>query len=1208
MKYKYILSILVAVLLLGKSSFLAGPTIHVKDLVKMTEAQLDALVGEPPLVPNPFFPGTMPDPNHVGPTITVTGLNSWLINNTIDITDLTKEKIYEVIDPKLTTFNIGQILKEEDYLEAVVDYKDFGGLTVKTDVGYAGYNGLNFSFLGFKGLENKVIVDEVNDKIYYSTSIMIPYMTNPNKLFDESRGAAAKGKFLHDGKSIFLEQQLQMEANENGNFDFKSAKISLPDFPVGSNFKMQYMQLEVGKDLFRMSGKLTQMDAFSADQKVDADRGAGAVEIEGDLMFANGGLKKIKVAGYYLKKPLGASGGYLQELEGTIGNLMVNESASNPWYFDGRGLVSIPHNTCVMFGKNYYIYSQEGTLGFNGNGRFSITSSASALSFPLSSSKLIFNPPFNVNIEIRDQIMGHFLGDLDIRVFNGNFMGKIGARMGVPRGIPIIGGMTLGGVKAGVVYVKDSHWEIRGEVYVVIMPEVKQVCWSDCIRGSWSHLHGCGWSGCSWHTHYWKTCFQVCTPKIPAVKANVGFSYHSTRNPSFQKLSVEQQAYLNPKYSWEIPLVYWIKDPENPGWWQFNQNWDILWSNTKRSSINKKGKIEKTGPDEVIDIAVNSDLETAIFRINYENENISELNAALIMPDGKILNLKDGTFPFGFTDQEVTGAATHNPDGREVFFLIHNVKSGSYKLVVENPAELGGIRAELASMTQKPESRIAMDPESSRGGEIMPGSYEINWQSIDKDSPDARITFMVDKNNTGNDGIEVGTGKLSDFNLNEPYNFDTDNIPSIRPGWYYGVIAVDDGRNPVQFSYTDNPIWIDRDKAPKPVESMRSRAGNNKIILEWDEPEGEFMYYNVHISKSDNFKIIDDSVMIEKGKNNTIINELENGQPYLVSVVTVDKDYLESAMMRIHRVTPTQIPGSTKPVIISEPIESATQGYNYVYIPLLFDADEHNPDVRKINKQDDGSIENFKTPIIWSIIEGPEGIKIDQSVGIVEWMPKVDQVGVHRVTIAATEDLEKPEGILAAALVNGTTTQTFEITVTPNWYVSSIDDKVYFASVPNMTAVSGQKYSYTPRISSNEEFSLELLSAPKDMELQNKNTLSWNVSEDSNGDYVHFKAVLNSSGEEVHSRYFLHVSSDKNKLFVGAELVKIERVADKVLLGWVGDGNKFQIQSSASLQLNQVGEIAWDNLGNQIEGNYINFISLESTDDDSMFYRVRVLE
>jgi hypothetical protein len=94
----------------------------------------------------------------------------------------------------------------------------------------------------------------------------------------------------------------------------------------------------------------------------------------------------------------------------------------------------------------------------------------------------------------------------------------------------------------------------------------------------------------------------------------------------------------------------------------------------------------------------------------------------------------------------------------------------------------------------------------------------------------------------------------------------------------------------------------------------------------------------------------------------------------------------------------------------------------------------------------------------------------------------------------------------------------------------------------------------------------------------------------------------------LESRYFLHVSSAKNDLSVGAELVKIERVADKILLGWVGNGNTFQIQSTISLATGQAGSTSWGNIGDPIKGNYVNFISLDGANESSVFYRIKVLD
>jgi len=1152
------------ILILTSANILnAGPSVHIKDLVKMSEAQLDQITKSG--------------------SITITGVSSWLTRGGIDAIEIEKQDIYEVTDPRVTNFSVGQELTSDDFKEANDHYKNFGGFGYDRSVGYAGLNGLNVNFFGFKPMENKIIIDPAEDKMYYSSTILIPVL--PGKDDFKMKTVAVEGNPFS-----FLEQGLQLEAGPNGKLEFSKVKISLPDMELPA-VTISGVVMEISKDSFSMEGEIGDLAAFKK-TKPNLSLSAG-------IEYANGGLNKIAMGASGLQLAMGASGAYFQDINGELGNLTKPKA---PWYFNGSGLISYGPNPIKLFGNNYYLASATGGFGFNQNGRVELSARASVLSFDISKAKFVYNPPSSFFVDVNGVPIGAiFRGDLDLTVHNRNVRGNIHAKMGVPRGVPIIGGWNLGGVKAGVTYVENNYFEIRGSVYVTITPEVKSYCWSDCLSGSWPHLHGCGWRGCSWHTHRWKKCWKVCTPRIPAIKASVGFSYHSKRSPSFKawKAGVMDMPnnYYEATYPWEIPFVYWVKDAEAPGWWVFNQNWDILWAKTERGGIGKQGP----GEDKEIDINVTSQIDTAVFRLNYESENIKDINAALILPDGKILNLKDGPFPLGFTAQGITGAAAHNPEGREVFFMIYDVKPGTYKMVVENPEKLGGIRTELSSQTKAPEAAGAIDNQVAKGGEIQPGSYEIAYFADGGASEDAEITFMIDKNNSGNDGIKVGGGKLADFNQDEPYKFDTDHLPDVRPGYYYGLIAVDDGRNPVLYAYTDSPIWVDRDGAPKPITSVRTRAGNNKIIVEWDEPEGDFSHYNVHLSKSENFEINDHSILVEKGKNSTIINGLENGQPYMVSVSSVDENYFESAMMEIHRVTPTQIPGSTKPVIISEPVLTATAGYNYTYLPIKYDADEHNSYIRAITKKEDSEL--AKTPMIWSLVQAPAGMKINADLGLIEWTPNDDQVGSHNIIVAATENVEDAETISSGTIVNASAIQEYELVVAPKWNISGVNDSLYIASIPELTAVAGSPYKYSPMISSNEEFEIEILSAPHGVEVKD-NSIIWNTPLDANGGYIHYRVLVTDTGEEIEHRYFVHVESNSNRVYVGAELVKIEKIGDKILLGWTGDAKKFQIQKTTTL----TGVNNWINVGDHIEGNHVNFISLDSTEEDAEYYRIKVLD
>ena len=93
----------------------AGPSVHIKDLVKMSEAQLDQITKSG--------------------SITITGVSSWLTRGGIDAIEIEKQDIYEVTDPRVTNFSVGQELTSDDFKEANDHYKNFGGFGYDRSVG-----------------------------------------------------------------------------------------------------------------------------------------------------------------------------------------------------------------------------------------------------------------------------------------------------------------------------------------------------------------------------------------------------------------------------------------------------------------------------------------------------------------------------------------------------------------------------------------------------------------------------------------------------------------------------------------------------------------------------------------------------------------------------------------------------------------------------------------------------------------------------------------------------------------------------------------------------------------------------------------------------------------------------------------------------------------------------------------------------------------
>ena len=76
------------ILILTSANILnAGPSVHIKDLVKMSEAQLDQITKSG--------------------SITITGVSSWLTRGGIDV-EIEKQDIYEVTDPRVTNFSAGK--------------------------------------------------------------------------------------------------------------------------------------------------------------------------------------------------------------------------------------------------------------------------------------------------------------------------------------------------------------------------------------------------------------------------------------------------------------------------------------------------------------------------------------------------------------------------------------------------------------------------------------------------------------------------------------------------------------------------------------------------------------------------------------------------------------------------------------------------------------------------------------------------------------------------------------------------------------------------------------------------------------------------------------------------------------------------------------------------------------------------------------------
>ena len=131
-------------------------------------------------------------------------------------------------------------------------------------------------------------------------------------------------------------------------------------------------------------------------------------------------------------------------------------------------------------------------------------------------------------------------------------------------------------------------------------------------------------------------------------------------------------------------------------------------------------------------IEVAEDLATAIFRISYEKE-VDDIDLVLITPDGTELDIHDGPMPFGY-EVGAKGTGTVNAEAKEAYYLLQDVKKGTYQMVVGNADALGGTLVELASPNAIPQVvGIVASESGARDGTVIPNQFDIDWAYFDED-------------------------------------------------------------------------------------------------------------------------------------------------------------------------------------------------------------------------------------------------------------------------------------------------------------------------------------------------------------------------------------------------------------------------------------------------------------------------------------------
>ena len=939
----------------------------------------------------------------------------------------------------------------------------------------------------------------------------------------------------------------------------------------------------------------------------------GGASIAGSFTVGREGLRDIALVADNMGIPIGNTPAMLQKIGASLKDLHKNPG----WSVTGNLGISV--GRVKIAGIWPVFVDSEAT--WHSNGYLQISAAMQVVGIDTGFGLIRYTPAESaIYAEAgMEMYLGAFKGEVQLTARPNYINGRFEMLVQIPPLIPIIGGIAFGGADIEAT-ITDKYWEFAAGVHFQLLPDVPRVCLPPiCATVFYPEIHS-KWRRWGvkvwWDWHGYSRCTPaLCTDAIINSASRVKFNvrYHSQDGFSAGQNGGRIAKMYNENLArepWENPLVAIIEVPEENAYAIFNDNWDILHESVTKSDVRR---IRKQGP-VVETIEVVEDLATAIFRISYQKA-ADDIDLLLITPDGAELDIHDGPMPFGF-EAGAKGIGTVNTEAKEAYYLLQDVKKGTYQMVVGNADALGGTLVELASPNAIPQVVGAVVSESgARDGTVIPNQFDIDWAYFDEDEgSETVVRFFVDKDRQGYDGFYVGGGLVTEMNTDDPFTFQTDSL-GIRPGWYYTYVEVNDGRNLTESIYADERIYIDMDNAPDSVEQMATLAGPNSFTVAWDSVADERVdYYNVVYSKSPTFDKIEASQMVYPLAGQTQFSDvkiegLENGVPYYVAVLSVDGNYVESSAKVIHRVVPTNYPGGTPPVITSSPRDKATVGYDWHYRPTIFDGDDYNPEIVEDLTQ------KALTMTDWTLVVAPNGMEIDKTSGLVTWKPTSAQEGMHRVVISAKENPILEEGDLLEGGefefdTSQEATQEIEINVFPSHLVNGVpyrEDILTFLSDPLLTAIKGTTYSYTPNVfTEGQEYEVMLLNGPKGVKVEN-NIVTWEVPADAESDFIELRAETDN-GDIIEQTYFVHVHGDNSLLKRDTTIVKYETLPGGIMIGWTGGAAKYQVQRASTLKADATGVVQWEDVGEPIENSVLNIHVQKNTADEDSFYRIKDLE
>ncbi len=962
-----------------------------------------------------------------------------------------------------------------------------------------------------------------------------------------------EGKPMQEGIELLVDAQ--------GNVEISGGKISIPKTFVIKKLAVSDIQFEYLASEKAFGGGL--LMGWGNPKIVDlCGRGTkGPRRIGGSFRVRDGKLQKITLGAKAIRRALGTSGAFLDEASVTVDGLDTDN-----YSFGGRIKVNVGCPVIRRKSKNgdtVFVFpasaEAKGRI-FPTTTRIEIEGGVKLVGFDSLSGSMVYEPPYKISGDAKvNFLFGVYVAEAKYAADANGFSGSTKGTFTLPQDLGVFARRNIrplaadgaGTVLPDVQATIDGNGNLKGSFQLS-----KSIGERSCSQ---SCSEVCENSVVNWLANVLKVscrnvCDTTCNTVNKVLSAKVAFTIGDSVGFEVQRKSLSG---VEVPSGWTYPQYY---DEESGTTLTLFTNWDPLVPSHSGGALQRLNRFESDNQSNTT-FEVPEGAPAAIIQVLYENYPAEGLDVTLVLPDGTTREIEEGALPEGFADGQ--GFATVTPALGAATFYVFEPAAGEYQVQVENGASMGEFS--VVGAVQDPEPYV--DVIDVFFDEEDPDLFIVAFDSGDLDgTPENR--FLLTEDPESELGTEIFPLALEEEDGVTLALFDLQQI-EVAPGDYHVLVTADDGRNARVSDYSEFTVYVEDPNAPQPVTVLRSRSQKNGFTVEWDPAPGDDIeHYTVLYTRDDDISGIQSAETTSRDSLSKTVFGLENGTPYLITVVSVNNEGFHSEVAAVHRVIPTEGLGLNPPVIVSDPFEFATAGFPYLYVPHLFDADtvvpagDHAP-----NEMPAEPLQLIEANNRWQLTSAPPGMIIDENSGAVFWEPTEEQVGSHEVSIRVSEPDLSAFGLLG---VPQSTRQSFVLRVLPNDNLNGLEEHPFeFWSQPVLNVRGGDQYRYPVTVlgAPAGSYLLEMLEGAEGMELTEDNVLVWDVPEQAESPYVWLRASI-PFGEflvEIDQEFLLHVQHSENQLEPLTEITRVVVDGDELLIRWTGNASTYEIQARNSL-------------------------------------------